>query len=226
MIPSITAKQARMLDHLMEHRFHIPAQVMMDQAGYRLAEFIRTIDRKSKPVIICAGKGNNGGDGIASARHLKNFGYTPKIFLASIPVTGNPSAFLDIATEMGIPIIGTIEEFGDELLDCGTIIDCLIGYNLKGSPKPHYAEIIEMMNASKKPIVSCDLPSGVDPDGGQIHDVFAKATHILALSLPKAGCRGFDAEQYVADIGVPEMLYPLIGLPAMNHFEKTSIIRI
>lgn len=223
--PFVNRQQISELDRLMVERFRIPVSMMMEQAGYRIAEFVRSVNRKNKPVVICVGKGNNGGDGIAAARHLLNFGYEPKLFLVSEDIKGEPLEHLNVARTLGIPLIAR-KNLEEETFGCGTIVDCLIGYNLSGAPRPPFDEVIRIINRSGKPIISVDIPSGIDTDKGPIHSDYIHATHILFLSLPKIGCLEVGAEKFVGDIGVPKALYPLIGIEAKNYFEKRGIEKI
>lgn len=213
----ITKKQSAKLDELMTKKFHVSFEMMMELAGYKLAEFIRDNFRE-RDILIVAGKGNNGGDGLCAARHLLNFGFSVKIYLAS-PTPGElPLKHLRIAKALQIPIIESIEKHG-------LILDALLGYNLKGKPKPPFDEAINSINKNKK-IISCDIPSGIDADEGIIHDTYVKATHILCLGMPKLGCKKLDAKKFVADIGVPKKLYPFIELEEKNHFSKKGIVKL
>jgi hypothetical protein len=74
--------------------------------------------------------------------------------------------------------------------------------------------------------VACDIPSGIDPDKGEIYDTFVDADYILFLSLPKIGCEGLIAEKFVADISVPIELYPMIGLEKKDPFKNSKILSL
>ena len=114
-MPYVNQKQMSMLDKLMVRHFKISVMMMMENAGYRLAEFIRDRLPNKRHVLICCGKGNNGGDGIAAARHLHNFGYQPKIFLITRRINDEPKMHLDIAKKLKIPIFTSLEELKEEL---------------------------------------------------------------------------------------------------------------
>ena len=228
MIPFVSKKQSLDLDRLMVKKFKIPEIVMMDKAGMMLAEFTRQEYPKSKNVIICCGKGNNGGDGISSSRFLLNFGYNPTIFLVTDKIKNSPKLNLVIAKKLGVHVFSSLKKLEEEIIKSDLIIDCLIGYNLNDEPKGKFKKVIDTMNKSKKPIIACDIPSGIDADKGIINKTYIKSESILFLSLPKIGCKDKEvkSKKYVADIGVPKKLYPMIGLKEENYFEKNNIIRI
>lgn len=217
MIPFISCEQAGKLDKLMVEHFKISVEMMMELAGYRIAEFVRE-NFSSKDVLICCGKGNNGGDGLAAARHLKNFGFYPKIYLAEEELSENAKKHYDIAKNLDIP-------FAEKLKKHDIVLDCLIGYNLKGNPRHPFNYLIEDVNENNT-IISVDIPSGVDADKGVAYDPYVQATHILFLSIPKKGCYDFPAQMHVADIGVPKELYPMIEVSAENYFKDESIVKL
>jgi NAD(P)H-hydrate epimerase len=222
-VPYVNLEQARKLDELMVEHFKVPILSMMENAGYKIAEFFRMVLHTPKKILICIGKGNNGGDGLCAARHLLNFGYDVKIFLISENLDGEPKVHLEICKALGIEFVSDLRK---ELENCDVVLDCLIGYNLKGAPNEKFAKIIDLVNKSGKEIVSCDSPSGVDTDRGAIYDTYIKAKYVLFLSLPKQGCKDLAAEKYVADIGVPKELYGMIGVEARNYFKDEELLKI
>lgn len=217
MIPFVGRDQAEKLDQLMASHFNISVDMMMELAGYQIARFVRD-NFDSKDVLICCGKGNNGGDGLAAARHLKNFGFQPKIYLASKDLSMHAQKYLKVAEIQKIPFVERIKKHD-------IVLDCLIGYHLKGNPRHPFHNLIEDVNETET-IVSVDIPSGVDADKGVTYDPYVKATHILFLSLPKRGCSGFPAKMYVADIGVPRQLYSMIDVSADDYFKDESIVSL
>lgn len=223
MIPYVTKEQISKLDDLMVNFYHIPVVMMMENAGYRMAEFLRS-NFSGKNILICCGKGNNGGNGISAARHLLNFGYKPTIFLASKKISKDASRYLKVAKKLRIPIIYTEKDLKSALKTAAAIYDCLIGYNLEGEPIGKFKTVIKLLNNSNKKIIACDVPSGVDTDKGPIYKVWCKPTYILFLSLPKIGSKKISAKKFVADIGVPLDLYKKIRVKPKNYFEKEQIV--
>jgi len=224
-VPYINHKQISKLDDLMVNYFNIPVVMMMENAGYRMAEFIRKQFPTKKRILLVCGKGNNGGDGIAAARHLLNFGYEPTIFLITKKISKEPLIHLKIAKKLQIPMITTTKELRKEIVKQDIVYDCLIGYNLKGGLKKEFKKVVEIINQIKKPIIACDIPSGIDTDKGAIHKEYINATHILFLSLPKIGCKKIKAKKFVADIGIPKALYAKINVKSQNYFKKETIIK-
>jgi len=114
------------------------------------------------------------------------------------------------------------------------VIDGLIGYSLKGSPRGAPVDLIRWANDQASPVLSLDVPSGVDAGSGEVFDPAVRATATLTLALPKAGLRadgvdGHVGELYLADIGVPPSLYngPSLALPPVGPlFATGEIVRL
>lgn len=217
MIPRIGKEQARQMDALMPERFLISPLLMMEQAGYRLAEFVRA-HHFGKRVLVCCGKGNNGADGLAAARHLHNFGFSPHIWLLEQPTTKEGKQQMQILEKIDV-------DFVDTLMECDVILDCMLGYNLSGEPREPYAAVIHQINAENVPIVSCDVPSGVDADKGP-GETYVRASHVLGLGLPKIGVQYLDCHEFAADIGVVPELYEQIDVDKEAYFDEASIRKV
>ena len=113
------------------------------------------------------------------------------------------------------------------------IVDGIIGYSLQGAPRGSARVLIQWANEQEAPILSLDVPSGVDTTSGRVFDPAIKATATMTLALPKEGLRapGVEAhvgELYLADIGVPPALYaePALALEVGNLFAESDIIRL
>src|SRR5690606_35235460 len=99
-------------------------------------------------------------------------------------------------------------EEGWELPPCDLVIDAIIGCGLHGEPQDKARDLIQLANSSMAPILSLDVPSGLEAAGGQVLTPHIQAAATLTLSLPKNGLlvepgRGACGDLYLADIGIP-----------------------
>jgi len=234
-IPSITTDQMRAVDRLMIEVYGIALIQMMENAGRHLAELARQRflagDPARKRVLVLAGNGGNGGGGLVAARRLNNWGADTRVYLtkAESEFQGVPAYQLQILKTMGVSIeqAGTVNEFPAASL----ILDALIGYSISGAPRGAVAKLIQMANQHVAPILSLDVPSGIDSTSGQVFDPHIQATATLTLALPKTGLRGKHAkssvgELFLADISVPPQLYAEIGINLPPIFSKNEIIQL
>ncbi|MCP4141141.1 MAG: NAD(P)H-hydrate epimerase [Chloroflexi bacterium] len=229
-IPALTTTQMIEVDRLMIEVYGINLLRMMENAGRNLAEMALRIlkekDTGNKVAILC-GAGNNGGGGMVAARHLHNRGADVHLIRVSdSPLKDIPAQQWEILAKMGLK-----NEPDFNLLDANLIIDAMIGYGLKGNPRSGVAHFIEKANASGKPILSLDAPSGLDTSSGAPGKPCIHARSTLTLALPKVGLITESAKEvvgnlYLADISVPPELYKNLGLDVEALFFKDTIIEI
>ncbi len=174
----------------------IPGILLMENAGKGVSEkAFENFNIEAKSVIIFCGKGNNAGDGLVAARHLKANGAHPFIFFTVSPhnLTGDAKKNFMIIKNMSIPYT-TLSHFNikeedintilstHNLPEAGLIIDALLGTGFKGNLKEPYNTLIEYINNLKLPILSIDIPSGMEADGGNSkHAVKANLTATMAF---------------------------------------------
>ncbi len=236
-VPFVDTNQMRAVDRSMIEDYHIDLIQMMENAGRNLAHLARRRffagDPQGKRAVVLAGAGGNGGGALACARRLHNFGAGVKVYTTK-PKTGFagvPAHQLEILLRMGIEVSLPVElgQAGNPDL----IVDGVIGYSLRGSPRGAAAELIRWANAQPAPILALDLPSGVDAASGVVYDPAIRATATMTLALPKVGlqapgARGNVGELYLADISVPPELYsrPALRLEVGHIFAAGEIVRL
>jgi len=111
------------------------------------------------------------------------------------------------------------------------IIDAMLGYNQTGDPYGSIREAIPALNQLSVPVLSLDIPSGLDATTGTPGEPCIQANATLTLALPKTGLTNqsgklYSGDLYLADIGVPPVLYTHLGLPAQNIFRDNPILKI
>lgn len=220
-IPS--AQEMREIDRRAKEEFLLPTLLLMENAGERVAEVAIDMLRGEK-VVVVAGKGNNGGDGIASARHLFNLGLNVTVLLLGKKgdLSGDAKVNLEIVEKMGIEIIETTDNLSIFLSEADLVIDAIFGTGLKGEVSSPFREAIEAINSSGKPVLSVDIPSGIG-DNGEVLGVAVKADKTVTLALPKRGIILYPGAEYageiiVADIGIPRQLLSTPSLTLITPF--------
>ena len=236
-IPCISRSEMMEVDRIMVEDLGITLIQIMENAGRGLAGLARGLflsgDALDKKVIVLAGSGANGGGVLAAARHLSNWGaylrvYTVRPENDCREVTASQLKTLQL---MGVEIFSEAMPQGHE--DVDLILDGIIGYNLKGRPRDLASEFICFANACKAPVLSMDVPSGLDATTGEVHEPAIRAAATMTLALPKKGLYDPVAidvvgDLFLADIGVPPVLYSRsgLGLTVDNIFSKESIVRL
>ncbi|MCJ7715428.1 MAG: NAD(P)H-hydrate epimerase [Anaerolineales bacterium] len=235
-IPFLTTQQMIEVDRLMIDEFGIQLIQMMENAGRHLADlavqrFLEE-DPIGKSVVILAGIGGNGGGALVCARNLHNWGADVVVVLTKSveQLTGVVQHQTKILQANKIEIASVLDLQKVSALDL--IVDGLIGYSIQGAPRGLAAELIRWANQQEKPILALDLPSGLDGTTGEVFHPAIKAAATLTLALPKIGLQtareNVVGELYLADIGVPPLLYahPSLSLQVGPIFSQERVIRL
>lgn len=230
-IPVLSTSQMVEVDRLMIEEYQIELIQMMENAGRSLAELARRElggQVAGKSIACLCGAGNNGGGGLAAARHLHNWRAEIVLVLAfdTSRLKEVPAHQFNILTQMGVEAIKN-----PNLADTDLILDALIGYGLSGNPRQPVAGWIDRANDSGTPIVALDAPSGLDTTTGVPGNPCIQANATLTLALPKTGLMTSAVEDYIgqlylADISVPRELYQQMGIEVPNLFAKDTILRV
>jgi len=212
----LTAAGMRRVDARAIREFGIPGLTLMESAGRGVADALaEEIPRLgTRPVVVFCGKGNNGGDGVVAATHLRRQGISVRVVLVArtAELAGDAATCLERARAEGVPI----EEFDADrskplagLDQDGVVVDALLGTGVKGEARGAVASAIETINASGATVVAIDLPSGADADSGRLPGVTVRAHRTLTLCRPKPCLVLEPASSHagpwrVLDIGIPD----------------------
>jgi hydroxyethylthiazole kinase-like uncharacterized protein yjeF len=238
-VPIVTAAQMAEVDRVTIEELHIPAEVLMENAGRQIAAAARAFLGGSvagKRVIGLVGRGNNGGDAAVALRHLTNWGATVCAEVAALQerireTTRHQISRLLLASAREVAIVHDASQNGVRDLEGDLLIDGLLGYSARGAPRETVAAVIDAANASRVPMLAVDLPSGIEPDTGAAPGVAIHAAVTVTLALPKHGLIHPKAHDYVgelllADIGIPHAAFARIGLDTRRLFEHGDLVRV
>jgi len=216
----LTAEQMRELDRRAIEECAVPGIVLMENAGRGAAHIVdeRYSFLRPGPILVVAGKGNNGGDGYVMARHLENMGWTVQtlILAGREEITGDASINLQILEGDQHPIHHAltseeIDQFLSQLSGVSLVIDAIFGNGLNSEVRGHYRHAIQQVNALELPVVAVDLPSGCHASSGAILADAIKAEVSISFAFAKIGQVSYPAfefggELFTVDIGLPHSL--------------------
>lgn len=195
---------------------------LMERAGIAIADHISGLD--ADKIVILAGPGNNGGDALVAARHLHSKGFDVIVFLASDNLKDAPQKNLEKIRHM--EIAGGTKELPSAIEDADLIVDGLLGFSLNGAPRGTIKEMIDMVNDNDTPVLSIDVPSGLDSEKGIALHPHIRADMTIALALPKIGTKLCSKRVFVADIGIPKDVYAKVGIDIGDLFAQQKIIEL
>ncbi len=212
----VYAQEMQALDRYTIEELGIAGEILMENAGRGVAEIIWSRFRKEakKGVLVVCGPGNNGGDGFVVARHLAQKDVPVQIVLLASPEKFKGEALLNfrIAQRIYLPLAQLTEknlpEFLRVLEACGLVVDAIFGTGLKRQVSGLFAQVIEEINKSGKPVVAVDIPSGLSADTGRPLGVAVKATLTATMALPKVGQVVYPGREYVGELEIVDISMP------------------
>ncbi len=238
----------REVDRRAVEEFGIPSIVLMENAAIHLADAVLNVledeDQEDGAVLIVAGTGNNGGDGLAAARHLANAGVPVHIVLAGAPekARGDAATNLRIVQAMALPltVVDEADAAGSLARVAGKVspavlVDALFGTGLTGPVRGAAGALIAAINrirADGVTVIAADLPSGLDAETGEAlaetddggpGAVQADVT-VTFVGLKRGfltlAAQGHVGDIMVADIGAPVELVASLGEELPEEVER------
>ena len=234
MMKLVDSNGAKKLDEDAQ-KLGMSGMVLMERAALGTAEFIKerllTGDRDKKVIAIC-GSGNNGGDGIACARILYEWGFNVEIFVVGKEekFTGQTRAQVDLAvnSEADLKIVEPSELITDrdDFKDV-VIIDAIFGVGFKGRLEGDLEKLARYLNMFNSVKVAVDIPSGVNGSNGKVEGIAIKCDYTITFGVNKTGIAVYPGKDYageviVADIGFPKKALELVSCNTFT-FDETDI---
>eukprot|EP00598_Pedospumella_elongata_P005200 CAMPEP_0184976810 /NCGR_PEP_ID=MMETSP1098-20130426/7700_1 /TAXON_ID=89044 /ORGANISM="Spumella elongata, Strain CCAP 955/1" /LENGTH=419 /DNA_ID=CAMNT_0027499747 /DNA_START=143 /DNA_END=1402 /DNA_ORIENTATION=+ len=191
---------------------------LMELAGYGVAsavleywEKFQNLAENDKNVLIFCGPGNNGGDGLVAARHLRHFGLLPTVVY---PKRSKSVLFTNLTEQLVDLDIEILDHAPNsaEYSNFGLAIDALFGFSFQGPSREPYTSIISTLASSRIPVFSVDIPSGWDVNEGDIHDTKFVPDAVISLTAPKLCMKDYAGVHYVGGRFVPPKLAAELGL--------------
>ncbi len=181
-----TGGEAASFDRFAIDQLGVPGRTLIENAGRSAALVLERVFARG-PVVVFAGSGNNGGDGLALARSLAGWGRPVTVVRAA---ARPPDARLSHHWPLPTLDIGAEDaqaEIERATASATVLVDAVLGTGISGAPRPPQARVIEGMNRAGRPLLSLDIPSGVDADTGAIPGVAVRADATVAFGWPKLG---------------------------------------
>lgn len=219
---TMSRDEVRDVDRRAIEEFGLPGVVLMENAARGCVDWLLESGVSGR-VVVCSGRGNNGGDGFVIARHLENAGCDVRVLLFCDPAAlrGDAAVNFEVIKRAGSDI-GVVdsavsaEQLNDEFAGAEWVIDALLGTGTRGSLRDPFPAIITAINQSAAKVLAVDLPSGLDCDAGTPVDssqpVVVEADMTATFVARKLGFENPDSVRFtgdvrVIDIGVPQSMF-------------------
>lgn len=199
----LSQDEAVAIDEELFNEYMFSVDQLMELAGYSCAVAIArcypvsSLHKDHAAVLVCCGPGNNGGDGLVCARHLKLFGYKPTLFYPKQP---NKPLFKALALQcerLDIPTLSFFPTDPQCIVDSfNLVVDGLFGFSYKPPTRPEFAPVLEALKQiqSHVPIASIDVPSGWDVEHGNPEGI--QPDLLISLTAPKQCATHFKGKRH------------------------------
>lgn len=233
----LSAAQMRQLDRQAIEEVGIPSIVLMENAGRTTYQILcREFPDLAGPVVIVAGRGNNGGDGFVVARYLAHQGRSVIVLLLAekTRVSGDARINLEILEQIGVPVVEVTTETAlrsqlEPLIRAALIVDAIFGTGLNAEVRGLYRQVIEVLNDLPGPVLAVDFPSGLCADTGQPLGTAVHAAVTVTYGWPKLGQILPPGREYVGrlwqvDISIPPTLAATMNIELAEGQELRSLL--
>ncbi|SBO22567.1 pyridoxal 5'-phosphate synthase, putative [Plasmodium knowlesi strain H] len=260
-------------NELMSDDVGYTTEQLMELAGLSIAQIIcreYSFDKFKKILIFC-GPGNNGGDGLVAARHLKQFGYDITVAYPKENTKVLFQRLLNLLHHYHVPVVKSAT--GEDIKMYDLVVDALFGFSFRGEPRSPFDEIIhvglappvafhiyvffrllcclsftvylcavkkkkkkkkelfalppQMINQSNKPVVSVDVPSGINIDGDTAGTALSVNSEMnISLMLPKEGVRHYRKKHYLGGRFIPNSIVEKYNLKIPQFTGDNSYVQL
>jgi NAD(P)H-hydrate epimerase len=225
-----TREESRDVDRAAIDELGIVSLVLMENAGRGATDAICDVfGERLGRVVLVGGPGQNGGDAWVIARRLTLLGQRPLAVLVGDASRLRGDAQVNWALLGGLGIETTevspddAQSIAEHLGDATLIVDGLFGTGLDRPITGAYAEAITAMDATPAPLVSLDLPSGLDADTGAIFGVAPHAALTITFAGQKRGLQQYPGVEHAGEVRVADIGIPIGGSPAASLWDRDDL---
>jgi NAD(P)H-hydrate epimerase len=205
--------EMRFMDRYAIEKLGIAEEILMENAGHAAISVLQNkIGVKGRKFVIFCGTGNNGGDGLVVARLLHSFECQVKVFLLAEKnkFRGAAQTNMAIIDKLPIEVLKLEDEAAakKDVTHCDVIIDSIFGTGLDRAVVGLAADVIALINKSKKKVLSLDIPSGVNGNTGEVLGAAVRADYTATFGLPKIGNMLYPGYERGGELFVSHISFP------------------
>lgn len=222
-----TSEQAKEIDQHSIYEMGFPSLVLMEKAAMSVAAVIMEKIEKERSVVCVCGMGNNGGDGVAVARLLKQAGYEVYICMVGEPerMSEETSCQVKMARNCNVKFIKA-----EAIVIADVIVDALFGIGLSKAVNGVFETVIDLMNQSGGVVFSIDIPSGVHGSTGEVMGKAVHANETITFGVHKLGLILYPGADFAGQIHVADIGFPLKSVVSVTNpvymYEPEDLFRM
>ena len=228
----LDARSAAALDEELMSKPGFSIDQLMELAGLAVASAVEDaypLRDGNRRVLVVAGSGNNGGDGLVAARHLFHFGYEPVVLYPKPSRRGE--LFTNLVKQLedlGVPVLSDASDGRADPDAYDVCVDAIFGFSFKGEPREPFATCIAKMKASSTKLVSVDVPSGWHVELGDTSEDGSglRPDVLVSLTAPKLSAKLHAGRHYVGGRFLPPALGERYGIAMPAYAGASQVVEI
>ncbi|CAI0643505.1 unnamed protein product [Colletotrichum noveboracense] len=198
-LKTLSAKAAAALDKELMSTGAFSIDQLMELAGLSVSQAVYRVHPLSKGpnVLVACGPGNNGGDGLVAARHLRHYGYKPSIYY---PKRSKNELYQRLAQQLEDLNVPFVDDFPAALKSTDHIVDAIFGFSFAGEVREPFPAVIKALEETKLPVTSVDAPSSWNIEDGPPSSGLGSFFHpevLVSLTAPKPLVKHFKGRHFV-----------------------------
>ncbi|KAK4102294.1 YjeF N-terminal domain-like protein [Parathielavia hyrcaniae] len=198
-LKTLSAKAAAALDKDLMSTGAFSIDQLMELAGLSVSQVVYRVHplNKGRRILVAVGPGNNGGDGLVAARHLRHYGYQPSIYY---PKRSKKELYQRLAKQLEDLDVPFVDDFPTALQSADHVVDAIFGFSFSGEVREPFPPVIQAMAESKIPVTSVDAPSSWDIEEGPPKSGVGSNFHpdvLVSLTAPKPLVKHFKGRHFI-----------------------------
>ncbi|KAK8000687.1 YjeF protein [Apiospora arundinis] len=198
-LKTLSAKAAAALDKELMSTGAFSIDQLMELAGLSVSQVVYRVHplNKGNRVLVACGPGNNGGDGLVAARHLRHYGYQPTIYY---PKRSKSDLYQRLAKQLEDLDVPFVEDFPSALKSTDHIVDAIFGFSFSGEVREPFPAVIKALEETKLPVTSVDAPSSWNIEEGPPKSGVGSSFQpefLISLTAPKPLVKHFQGRHFI-----------------------------
>ncbi|KAI1747236.1 YjeF N-terminal domain-containing protein [Xylaria castorea] len=198
-LKTLSGKAAAALDKELMSTGAFSIDQLMELAGLSVSQVVYHVHppNKGNRILIACGPGNNGGDGLVAARHLRHYGYQPSVYY---PKRSKNDLYQRLAKQLEDLEVAFVDDFTSAMKSVDHIVDAVFGFSFSGEVREPFPAVIKALEETKIPVTSIDAPSSWDIENGPPQSGLGskfKPAYLVSLTAPKPLVRHFKGRHFI-----------------------------
>ncbi|KAI1741955.1 YjeF N-terminal domain-containing protein [Xylaria scruposa] len=198
-LKTLSGKAAAALDKELMSTGAFSIDQLMELAGLSVSQVVYHVHPLSKGnrILIACGPGNNGGDGLVAARHLRHYGYQPSVYY---PKRSKNDLYQRLAKQLEDLEVAFVDDFTSAIKSADHIVDAVFGFSFSGEVREPFPAVIKALEETKIPVTSVDAPSSWDIENGPPQSGLGSKfnpAYLISLTAPKPLVRHFKGRHFI-----------------------------